>query len=174
MKYIEIINRNNILSLVPAVGLNDEARAAITLNIVYYEQAISAFEEEMRKAADKLKNKGFDEKLDKFHLAIFPPEKPTEEQKKQIEELRADPAFEPFRKKYDEVNRQYNEVRNKAMQTRELEVCECPLMEHLPAISRVLPAGGKVTRLKDDGTIDYEIDNQQLYTLVAQVAVNQK
>lgn len=175
MKYIEAVSRINILSLVPVEGLDDEARAAVTLNIVSCEGAVAAFEEEMRKVADKYKSKGFDDKMAKFGLAIAPPEKPTEKQTKEIKKLRADPDFEAFCKEYEDVDRKYVEARRQAMETRELEVCEYPLTkQHLAAISRVLPAGGKVTQRKADGSVDRELDNQAVFVAVVAIAHKQK
>lgn len=174
MKYIEAVSRINILSLVPAEGLDDEARAAVTLNIVSSEGAVAAFEEEMRKVADKYKSKGFDDKMGRFALAITPPEKPTEKQAKEIKKLQADPDFEVFRKEYEEVDRKYVEARRQALETRELEVCEYPLKPHLAAISRVLPAGGKVTQRKADGSVDREIDNQAVFVAVVAIASKQQ
>ena len=45
MKYIEAISRNWILSLIPAEGLDDNARTTIVLNQVAYDSAIAAFED---------------------------------------------------------------------------------------------------------------------------------
>lgn len=174
MKYIEAVNRHAVLSLVPGEGLDDEARVALTLNIVSYERAISAFDEDLSKAAEKFKGEGFNERVAKFSLAVDPPEKPTEEQTKKIEELKADPDFEAFSKEYEDVSRQYVEARRQAMEARELEVCEYPLMKHLPAISHVLPAGGKVTQHKADGSVDREIDNQAIFAGVVDIASKQK
>lgn len=174
MKYIEAVNRHAVLSLVPGEGLDDEARVAITLNIVSYERAIAAFDEELAKAAEKFKGEGFNERMAAFALAVEPPEKPSEEQAKKIEELREDPGFEAFRKEYEDVSRQYVEARRQAMEARELKVCEYPLMKHLPAISRVLPSGGKVTQHRADGSDDRQIDNQAIFAGVVGIASKHK
>lgn len=168
MKYKEIIARRNIISLVPAVGLDDEARAVLTLNLVAYEKAIADFNKTMEEVREKLKGEGFDEKLDKFHLAINPTEKPSEEQTKQIEELRADPEFEPFRKEHEEWMKSVDAAWKKAVEERDIKIHEYPIMKHLPAISRVLPAG------KCYGEGEGAPDNQEIFSAIVDIAYQQK
>ncbi len=174
MKYIDIIARINTMNYIPAVGLEDEARATIALNVVSYEEAIVAFEEEMRKTSEKLKGKGFDDKLNKFRMAITPPKEPTEEQASQIEKLRADPGFEAFRKEFQKWEQRSKAARKKAEEERDIEVHEYPIKEHLAAISRVMPAGSTVMLRKGDGSGYDELDYQTVFTWVVEIASKQK
>ena len=132
MKYIEAISRNWILSLIPAEGLDDNARTTIVLNQVAYDSA----------------------------LALGVREATTDEERKKAEELKEDPEFPAFKERYDEVDRRAVEARRKALDTRELEVCEYPLRDALPAISRVLPVGVKRTMRRLDGA-QFEADNRR-------------
>lgn len=173
MKYIEAISRNWILSLIPTEGLDDNARTTIVLNQVAYDSAIAAFEEEQAEVVKKLKPEGFDEKMQRFALALGVREATTDEERKKAEELKEDPEFPAFKERYDEVDRRAVEARRKALDTRELEVCEYPLRDALPAISRVLPVGVKRTMRRLDGA-QFEADNQEIFTWVAAIALKQK
>ena len=97
MKYIEAISRNWILSLIPAEGLDDNARTTIVLNQVAYDSAIAAFEEEQAEVVKKLKPEGFDEKMQRFALALGVREATTDEERKKAEELKETPSSRPSR-----------------------------------------------------------------------------
>lgn len=173
MKYDDIITRISTLNYIPVVGLDDEARATVTLNVVAYEKAIADFEQMMSEAKNKLKGKGFDDKMAKFGLAITPPKDQTEEQTKEIEALKADPDFDAFRKEYEEWEQRAKTARKKAEEEHDIEVRDFPLAKHLAAISRVLPAGGKMTLHAPDGS-DIEISYQSIFYWVAELASKQK
>ena len=67
----------------------------------------------------------------------------------------------------------------RAAETKEYDVCEYPLRDHLPAIAAVLPVGGSQKPPRDgeeaprDGEEVKPIDNQQLFAWVAEIAHKQ-
>ncbi len=182
MKVDEALVRRDILALVPLAELDAAVRTTVTLDVVAYGSVARAFEEEMAEVLQKLKPEGFDERLEKFAAAVEKPatdEQLTEEQLRKIEELKADADFPAFREEYDKVTADYVAARRRAAETKEYDVCEYPLRDHLPAIAAVLPVGGSQKPPRDgeeaprDGEEVKPIDNQQLFAWVAEIAHKQ-
>ncbi len=145
MKLNDIIIRSRALGAIRKAELTSATRLKVVMNEIEYGRHIDAYVKDQQELLKKLKPEGFDEKGQKF-APVFKEykagEQPTEEEKKKIEELKADPEYAQFCEINDRVTKEFNEACAKLADERDYDVAEQSFDDaDLESITAALPSG---------------------------------
>ncbi len=145
MKLNDIIIRSRALSAIRKEKLTSATRLKVVMNEVEYWRYINPYIEDQQKLIEKLKPEGFNKKERKFAPVLKKykaGEQPTAEEKKKIEELKADPEYASFCEINDRVMKEFNEACVKLANERDYDVVEESFDDaDLESITEALPSG---------------------------------
>lgn len=106
IKIDTVQQRLTALSLIPLHKAEKELRRKVIRAVIEYDKISAAYKRDINEALDKLKPKGFDDRLRKYGAAI----NPTDENRREAERQAADEGFAPFKAEYDLVLAEWREL----------------------------------------------------------------